>query len=111
MTWVEDAALVTLANSPRIGGGIPVAPGASLTDGRMDVVIAGDVGRAGAARLFPRLLRGTHVHAPDAMVLRSARVRLESADGRSVVLYGDGKFLGAPPVGVEVVPGALRVLV
>jgi len=109
-TWVGDAALVTLANSPQIGGGIPVAPGASLTDGRMDVVIAGDVGRAGAARLFPRLLRGAHVHAPDVMVLRSARVRLESAGGRSVALYGDGEFLGAPPVDVEVVPGALRVL-
>lgn len=109
-TWAADEALMTLANSPRIDGGMPVAPDASLTDGRMDVVIAGDVGQVGAARLFPQLLRGEHVHAPDVMVLRATRVRLESAGERPVELFGDGEFLGTAPVDVEVVPGALRLL-
>lgn len=108
--WSGDGALMTLANSPRIGGGIPVAPQASMTDGRVDVVIAGDVGHVGAGRLFPQLLRGDHLASSEVMMLRGTAVELEYAGDHVPELYGDGEFLGAPPVRVEIVPRALAVV-
>lgn len=109
-TWAGEGALLTLANSPRIGGGMPIAPGAIMVDGLIDVVIAGDVGNLGAGRLFPQLLKGDHLASPEVMLLRGSAVEL-SHDGAHVPeLYGDGEFLGTSPVTVEVVPGALSLL-
>ncbi|QAY71023.1 diacylglycerol/lipid kinase family protein [Xylanimonas protaetiae] len=113
LLWDSAGALVTAANGSTIGGGIPVAPHAALDDGLLDVVLAGDVGRAGASRLFPLLLAGRHLRHPQVRVVRARAVIVEPADGADHLpsAFGDGEHLGTLPVRAELRAGALRVLV
>ena len=47
-------------NSVNIGGGLPVAPGADLSDGKLDVIVIGDCPRVEMLMKLPKLYRQTH---------------------------------------------------
>ncbi|MCL1871849.1 MAG: diacylglycerol kinase [Promicromonosporaceae bacterium] len=114
LRWNAPGALVTAANGSTIGGGIPVAPLADISDGLLDVVLAGDVGRAGASVLFPMILAGgRHLGHDRVRVVRARAVRIDPADGASHLpsAFGDGEHLGTLPLRAELRPGALHVLV
>ena len=117
-TWTGRAALVTAANGPQIGGGIRVAPGASLEDGLLDVVVATDLSRPGALALFPSMFTGRHVHHHQVHVVRARAVTVEpgpdawAAGERPLpVAHADGEPLGPLPLRVEVRARAVEVLV
>jgi diacylglycerol kinase (ATP) len=103
-----DAAMVSLGNGTSYGGGMLIAPGAELTDGKLDVVIVAPGSRFKLVRLFPTVYKGTHVDLDEVTVYRSRSVRLV-ADG--IVAYADGERIAPLPIDVEAVPGAGRVLV
>ena len=63
-------------------------------------------GRLRLLRLLPRVYRGTHGSVPEVSMRRVRRVRL-SAPG--VTAYADGDPIGALPLTIDVVPGALDV--
>ncbi|NHI15882.1 diacylglycerol/lipid kinase family protein [Microbacterium excoecariae] len=107
--WRARGALVTLANGPTIGGGIPIAPRASATDGRADLVLAGDVGRRGAFPLFARMLVGRHTSSARVLAGRARGIDI-AAGGGAPLPHGDGEPLPGLPLRVRLVPGALRVL-
>ncbi|WP_407317848.1 diacylglycerol kinase family protein [Isoptericola halotolerans] len=117
--WQGRAAMVTAANTDRIGGGIRVAPDARVDDGLLDVLVAPVLTRAGAAGIFPLMFTGRHVRRPDVHVLRAREVTIAATPtpeppGRAAPLpdaHGDGERLGPLPLTARVVPGALRVLV
>jgi len=107
-TWRTEAVLVAVGNGTSYGGGMRITPDASLDDGLVDVLVAGPLSKAALVRVFPRVFHGSHVHHPAVTVRRARRVRLSTA---GVVAYADGERFGELPVELEVVPGALRVLV
>ncbi len=100
---------VAAANSKAYGGGMYLAPDASLEDGLLDVVITGNVPRLRFLRLLPTVFKGEHVKLPDVHVMRAASVTI-SAD-RPFMLYADGDPVAALPVTVRTLPGAARVIV
>jgi YegS/Rv2252/BmrU family lipid kinase len=100
---------VAVANSGLYGGGMLLAPGARLDDGRLDVVLLSATGRGRLVRVLPKVYRGTHVDESFVHVLRGAEVRV-SAD-RAFTVYADGEPVGELPMIVRAVPGAVRVLV
>ncbi|BDZ63266.1 diacylglycerol/lipid kinase family protein [Agromyces mangrovi Wang et al. 2018] len=102
----QRAMLVSVANTPSLGGGMRIAPAAEVDDGLLDVFIVHPIGRVGLVRVFPRVYSGTHVDHPAVELLRARSVRIEAAD---VVTYADGERLGPLPVEVTARPGALRV--
>lgn len=53
-----DALLVTVANSPQYGNEAEIAPGASVDDGKLDLVAVAGLGPLRAAGLATRLFRG-----------------------------------------------------
>ncbi|MFE5291607.1 diacylglycerol/lipid kinase family protein [Isoptericola sp. NPDC056618] len=117
-TWTGRAALVTAANGPQIGGGIRVAPSASLDDGLLDVLVATDLSRAGALAVFPSMFTGGHVRRRKVHVVRARAVTIEPGPEAWVagerplpVAHADGERLGALPLRVEVRARALQVLV
>ncbi|MEL7975004.1 diacylglycerol kinase family protein [Isoptericola sp. F-RaC21] len=117
-TWTGRAALVTAANGPQIGGGIRVAPAASLDDGLLDVLVATDLSKAGAVAVFPRMFTGGHVRRRKVHLVRARAVTVEpgpdawAAGERPLpVAHADGERLGPLPLRVEVRAHALRVLV
>jgi diacylglycerol kinase (ATP) len=103
----ERAMLVAVANNLSFGGGMKVAPDASLDDGLFDVVLVRPLGRLAFLRIYPRVFAGTHLSDPRVVVHRAASVRVE-ADG--VVAYADGERIAPLPVTIEMDPGSLRVL-
>jgi diacylglycerol kinase (ATP) len=103
-----EAMLVAVGNGPSYGGGLRIAPDASLDDGRLDVVIIKAMSRAALLRTFPRLFTGGHTSHP---AYEHHRVRSVTIDAPGVVGYADGERLCPLPATVDVVPDALEVLV
>ncbi|GAB3605702.1 diacylglycerol kinase [Conyzicola nivalis] len=104
---VTDAALIAVGNNQSIGGGMRVTPDAVIDDGLFDVLVVTPLSRIAFLRVFPRVFAGTHLTDRRVTVHRAKTVRVE-AD--SVAAYADGERVSLLPVDVEIVPGALYVL-
>lgn len=107
--WAGDAWLVAVANTHCYGGGMRIAPTARITDGQLDVVIVGGVSRATVAARFPQMIRGRHLGVRGVETRTGVTVTVEGPPGQD--LYASGERVGPLPARIEVVPGALRVLV
>jgi YegS/Rv2252/BmrU family lipid kinase len=99
---------IATANSKAYGGGMLLAPDASLDDGMLDVVIVGQVPKLRFLRLLPTVFKGTHVRQAAVQVLRAAAVDI-SAD-RPFTMFADGDPIAELPVTVRVLPSAIRVI-
>ncbi|MFD4420337.1 diacylglycerol/lipid kinase family protein [Agromyces sp. NPDC058484] len=102
----QHAMLVSVANAPFIGGGMKVVPHADLADGLLDVFIVHPVSRAALIAVFPKVFAGEHIHHPAVEFVSGRRIVIEADD---IVAYADGERIGALPIEVEVVAGALSV--
>jgi diacylglycerol kinase (ATP) len=100
---------VIVANGVWHGGGMKLAPDASPDDGKLDVVLIGDVGKLDFLTTAPKLYRGKHVHHPKVEVLRTRRVEVDAPVPLPIEL--EGEQVGTTPATFEVVPRALRVRV
>ncbi|MHA7220797.1 diacylglycerol/lipid kinase family protein [Arthrobacter sp. RHLT1-20] len=105
--WQQGAMLISVANGQSIGGGMKVTPDAVLDDGYLDLFIVGPLSRIGLLAVFPKVFSGGHTGHPAVHIRRVRSVEL-AAD--NVVAYADGERIGALPLTIEVVPGAVRVL-
>jgi diacylglycerol kinase (ATP) len=101
--------LVVVANATSYGGGMRVAPDASVVDGRLDVCLLGELSKGAFLRAFPRVFVGSHVRHPAVRMARAARVFIEA--DRRVQVYADGERVGPLPASFEVMPAALPVVV
>lgn len=104
-----EGMLISVANNSSIGGGMEVAPDAVLDDGLLDVFIVSKISKFELLRVFPKVFSGTHTSHPAVEIVRARTVRIEA--DRPIVAYADGERIGPLPVDIEVVPGAVRVLV
>ena len=100
---------IAAANSKAYGGGMMLAPDASLDDGLLDLVMVEHVSKARFLRLLPTVFKGEHVRQPAVHVQR-ARVVSIAAD-RPFTMYADGDPIAELPVTVRVLPSAVRVMV
>ncbi len=99
---------VAAANSGVYGGGMRLAPEASLHDGLLDLVTTSATGRLRFLRSFPKVFQGTHVTRPSVTVTRAREVRLDA--DRPFRVFADGDPVGVLPCTVSVRPGAVRML-
>ena len=97
-----------VSNSGVYGGGMRLAPDASVTDGSLDLVTTSSMGRLAFLRSFPKVFRGTHVTHP-AVDVRPARSVTLSAS-RPFRVFADGDPVATLPCTVTVLPGALQLL-
>jgi YegS/Rv2252/BmrU family lipid kinase len=97
-----------VANSGFYGGGMHLAPGASVTDGLLDVVTTTSTSRWHFLSTLPKLFKGTHVDDPCVTVRQGATVEL-SAD-RPFRVFADGDPIATLPCTVTLRPGALTML-
>lgn len=102
-----SASLIAVANNTSLGGGMTITPDALVDDGRLDLFRVGALSRVRFLRLFPKVFSGSHTGLDIVDISRVSRVRI---DADEVIAYADGERVGALPVEVEVVAGALRVL-
>ena len=84
-----------------------IAPQADPTDGALDLVLIGALGRLEMLRWLPALYAGRHLANPRVVVRRAAAVVLDAP--RPLPMQVDGEVGGATPVTVTVARGALRL--
>jgi YegS/Rv2252/BmrU family lipid kinase len=99
---------VAVANSRAYGGGMYAAPDAMLDDGLLDVIAIGRESRRRFLANLPRVFKGTHVELPNVRVFRCATVSV--ASDRPFEMYADGDPVGALPVRVSALRGAVTVV-
>lgn len=99
---------VAVCNTGVYGGGMRLAPHASLEDGLLDVVFTESTTKLRFLVGLPRLFRGTHVHEPTVQVMRAREVTFVA--DRPFLAYADGDPIAELPATVRVLPGALRVV-
>ncbi len=101
-----DLVMATVGNTSMYGGGIPICPDADPGDGLLDVTLVRPAGRLRLARLLPRAYKGTHTTFAEVITRRVTGVRLASP---GVTAYADGDPVGALPLSIDVLPGAISV--
>ncbi len=100
--------MVAVCNSVHTGGDMIIAPMAQQDDGLLDFICLKQIGRIGLIRLFPKIFDGTHIEDDRVLHRKVRKVQIEPS--RQGPLLGDGEVYGSTPVTIEVMPGALRLL-
>lgn len=106
--FAHEGYTVAVANAQNYGGGLYLAPHASIQDGLLDVILIGCIPKWRMIRNIPRLFRGAHTQEPGFTVIQGKTVHIE-ADPQFTV-FADGDAICAPPVTVKIMPAALQVL-
>ncbi|MGI8916370.1 MAG: diacylglycerol/lipid kinase family protein [Chloroflexota bacterium] len=105
---VAGAALfVAVGNGAYYGGGMQIAPRASMHDGKLDVALAGPLQRLDALRTLPLLYSGRHTGHPLFSLHQGTVVRIS---GEPAPVQIDGEAAAPTPLTVAVLPQALQVL-
>jgi diacylglycerol kinase family enzyme len=112
----EEHTLQTLAlcvsNARFFGGGMKIAPEASLTDGLFDVINIGDISTLKILLNGYSLYRGRHVGLAEVKSRKAQRIEISPAnDGDEILIETDGELPGRLPAVYEIIPARLRVRV
>jgi len=105
-------ALVAAANGRFFGGGMMIAPDASVDDGAFDIVIVRAAGKLKLILDIRLLYDGRHRSHPSISILRGRKVTVEPAAGRledAALIDIDGDSPGRIPATFEMLPGALSM--
>ena len=107
--WYDDSAYtVVVANGPTFGQGMKIAPGASVDDGVLDVLVVKGVSRWSLLMALWRVYNGSHLSHPAVMHTQAARVEITSDS--VLPLDMDGEYSQARRLVFAVQPGCLSVL-
>lgn len=103
----QDITLAAFGNTRSYGGGLLICPHADPTDGLIDITMAHSASRTKLVRLFPTVMKGTHVELDEVTTARARTIHVECP---GINVYADGDFACALPAEISAVPGALRIL-
>jgi hypothetical protein len=108
--WDERPCLfLTFSNSKYTGGAMLIAPQADPTDGLIEFVRWGPIGRLGLMRTLPRLYDGTHINHP--LASRRAVRHVEFNVPSPVDVMIDGEVATLQCRSLDVIPSALDVYI
>ena len=100
---------VVVANGRFVAGGLPIAPTADPTDGKLEVVLIPKLGPAEMALLAADIVLGKHLSS-NATIFRQARkVSVRSRPG--MCFNVDGELVGNAPAVFQIMPRALNFIV
>jgi diacylglycerol kinase family enzyme len=106
--------IVVISNGRYFGGGFPIAPAATVDDGRIHACVIEDAGPLRRAALFNRAERGRHIGMPEVQIHSDERFAVRFPPTEALPRFEvDGDVYGSATsdVAVDVLPGALEVIV
>ncbi len=101
------ALIMAVGNARYFGAGMHMMPQAVQDDGLIDAVVVAERPVWELLPAFPRIYAGTHLELGMCTSARGRRIEIDS----DAPLEIDGEIAGRGPVVIEVVPGAIRVMV
>jgi diacylglycerol kinase (ATP) len=99
--------LLSVCNSQYTGGAMRMAPGADVTDGELEVVRIGQMGRRRFLSSFPKIFAGSHLELQEVDIRRAKRITFADIGHVPVMLDGEVRVLALRSV--EVMPRALEL--
>jgi diacylglycerol kinase (ATP) len=102
-----DITLAAFGNTRSYGGGLLICPNADHTDGLLDITMAHSASRTKLVRLFPTVMKGTHVDLDEVSTARARSIHVECL---GINVYADGDFACPLPAEISAVPAALQIL-
>ena len=106
---VRRCLFVAFSNSKYTGGKMMIAPDAAVDSGTIEYVHWGPIGRLGLIRNLPKLFDGTHMKHRLASRRTASRIEFDLKGPVDVVV--DGEVLTLEVESLEVLPGAMDVMV
>jgi YegS/Rv2252/BmrU family lipid kinase len=100
-----------VCNSRFFGGGMKIAPNASINDGFFDVVNIGDIKTAKILLRGYTLYTGTHLDLPEVKSTLARRIEVSPVGNEEIHIEADGELPGKLPAVFEIVPNALKIRV
>lgn len=105
---VQKVCAVVVNNGKYGGGGMFIAPDADPSDGWLDLMVIGDIGKADLIRSLPLIYKGTHGKHGKVHLMKAREVEIHS--DLPLDLQADGELLGRLPVRFRVIPAALNLI-
>ena len=105
--------LFAVQNGRTYGGGFPITPDASATDGLLNICIAsGKIGKPRTLVVFAKATKGKHVNSPfvEFRTARRVHIGFEESEHGAPACQFDGEAYTASEYDIEVLPGELNVL-
>jgi YegS/Rv2252/BmrU family lipid kinase len=99
--------LLAIANGSYFGGGMHIAPQATVSDGLFDIVLLKELSKFKIFTKIAKVYSGKHLQLKEVLVRTGKTVRLESED--EVLLEIDGDPLGKGPIKARILPAALQL--
>jgi YegS/Rv2252/BmrU family lipid kinase len=103
-----EAINIVIANGQFFGGGMNIAPRASMADGKFDVQVFTGKKRQAFA-VMPRVLSGSHLSHPAVRRYVGSRVIVDGPD--DLDLESDGELVGSGPVTIDILPDAIDLVI
>lgn len=104
--------MIAVCNGRIFGGGMNVAPMASVDDGTFEIIALGPTSKLAFALTSSSIYSGKHLDQNGTIHLRGRKVRIElvNEDAKDAyILDVDGEPMGTLPLEIEVVPKALSI--
>jgi len=102
--------MLTVSNGRFFGGGFPIAPGATATDGRLHACRIQDAPPLGRLRLFNQAEKGQHVRSDRVEVISESTFRLTFPAAPRFEMDGDVRQAASETLDLRVLPRALGVV-
>lgn len=101
--------MLTVSNGRFFGGGFPIAPAATVDDGKLHACMIGDASPLTRLKLFNQAERGRHVESERVEVLDDAAFTLTFPEPPRFEMDGDVRKASTRTLEVRSMPGALKV--
>ncbi len=101
--------ILAIANGPYFGGGMKICPGASLSDGWLDLCIIQNLTKPRFLQLFPLVFTGRHVQLKNYVTMRKAK-KVTFDIPPHMLMQMDGEMMDSPSVTIEVIPNAIQLI-
>jgi diacylglycerol kinase (ATP) len=101
--------MVATGNTHTYGGYLKITPDARIDDGLLDVCLVPSVSRWRVLQILPKVFSGQHVSHPVVSMHRTRRLEIDSDE--PLWVWADGEPLCQTPTTIDIIPGALSVLV
>jgi YegS/Rv2252/BmrU family lipid kinase len=96
--WEGKAINFVVANGKYFGNGLGIAPDASVTDGKFEIVIIGDVSLLDYFKNLGKVKKSEKLLHPEVHYFQLDKVTIESMETRKISIDMDGEFIGYAPM-------------
>lgn len=106
--YVGRSSMVVVSNGCYFGGGMKIAPHASINDGLLDIVVVKDLSKINLIKNLPGIYSGQHLNDPNIDFFNGKKVKIISNENIYVEL--DGETPGTGNLEFEIIPAEMKLI-